>query len=97
MHAATSLADGDAAEGVARNRERPGKHMVIFTGATFAETALRTDVVDAIWLLTIPELYSHGARLFEGDGLRRTLRLSEARAMDTGAAVTRHEVVRQAK
>jgi dihydrofolate reductase len=89
----SSLADGDVADVVACEKDRPGKDIVIFAGATFAQTALRADVVDAIWLLTIPELFGHGSRLFEGHGLRRTLRSSEARVMDTVAVLARYEVV----
>jgi dihydrofolate reductase len=92
----SSLADCGVAEVVAREKAEAGKDMVIFAGATFAQTALRADVVDAIWLLTIPELFGHGARLFDGHGLRRTLQLSEAMVMDTGAVLTRYEVARQA-
>jgi dihydrofolate reductase len=90
----SSLADGDVAQVVAEEKEKTGKDVVIFAGATFAQTALRADVVDAIWLLTIPELFGHGSRLFDGHGLRRSLRLTHCRQMDTGATLTRYDVLR---
>jgi dihydrofolate reductase len=90
----SSLADGDVASVIAREKQGPGKGIVIFAGARFAQTALRADAVDGIWLLTIPELFGHGLRLFEGHGLRRKLRLTQSRQMDTGALLARYEVVR---
>jgi dihydrofolate reductase len=92
----SSLAEGAVADVVAREKRKPGKDMVIFAGATFAQTALRADAVDAIWLLTIPELFGHGARLFDGHNLRQRLRLTDSRQMDTGAMLTRYDVVRDA-
>jgi dihydrofolate reductase len=80
---------------VAQEKAKPGKNMVIFAAAAFAQTALRADVVDAIWLLTIPELFGHGARLFDGHALRRQFRLTDCRPMDTGAVLARYEVVRE--
>lgn len=84
------IADTGVAEVVDREKAKQGKDMVIFAGAKFAQTALQADVVDEVWLLTIPRLFGHGARLFEGHGLRRVLRLTELRAMDTGAVLTRY-------
>ncbi len=84
------IADGDVSATVAREKAGPGKDMVIFAGARFAQTALGAGVVDEIWLLTLPELFGHGTRLFEGHGLRRKLQLVEHRRMDTGAVLTRY-------
>ena len=88
----SEIADTDVATIVAREKTRPGKDMVIFAGARFAQTALAACVVDELSLLVIPELFSHGTRLFEGHALRRNLALVEARAMDTGAALLRYKV-----
>lgn len=88
----SDLADADVATVVAREKARPGKDMVIFAGARFAQTALAAGVVDELSLLVIPELFGHGTRLFEGHVLRRKLELVEARVMDTGAVLTRYAV-----
>jgi dihydrofolate reductase len=64
--------------------------MVIFAGPTFAQTAMRENLIDEYWLLTIPKLFGGGARLFQDHALRRDLALIEARVLDTGAVLTRY-------
>jgi dihydrofolate reductase len=73
-------------------KQQPGKDMVVFAGASMAQSAMRAGRVDEIWLLTIPELFGHGTRLFEGHNLRSRLELLEEARMDTGAIFTRHAV-----
>lgn len=84
------LANDSLAKTVDDLRESSGKDMVIFAGAAFAQEAMRADLVDEIWLLTVPLLFGHGTRLFEGHELRSDLTLNEARQMDTGAVSTRY-------
>lgn len=91
--ARSEIADADVATVVAREKARPGKDMVIFAGARFAQTALAAGVVDELSLLVIPELFGHGTRLFEGHALRRRLQLVETRELDTGAVLTRYRVI----
>jgi dihydrofolate reductase len=91
----SEIADADVATVVAREKARPGRAMVIFAGARFAQTALAAGVVDELSLLTIPELFGHGTRLFEGHALRRHLKLSETRVMDTGAVLNRYDVLQE--
>ena len=88
----SEIADADVATVVAREKAKPGKDIAIFPGARFAQTALAAGVVDELSLLTIPELFGHGTRLFEGHALRRNLELVEIRVMDTGAVLTRYKV-----
>jgi dihydrofolate reductase len=88
----SSLADADVATVVARERARPGRDMVIFAGARFAQTTLAAGVVDRLSLLTLPVLYGHGTRLFEGHVHPRAARLTELRRMDTGAVLSRYDL-----
>lgn len=88
----SARADGNFGEVVAREKEREGKDLVIFAGASMAQTALRNDAVDEFWILTLPELFGHGTRLFEGHNLRRKLSLLDVEGMDTGAVLTRYRV-----
>ena len=89
----SEVADADVATVVAREKAKPGKEMAILPGARFAQSALAADVVDELSLLTIPELFGHGTRLFEGHGLRRDLELVHTRVMDTGAVLQQYAVV----
>lgn len=86
------IADAPVDQIVARERVKPGRDMVIFAGARFAQTALRAGCVDGLWILTLPELFGHGTRLFQGHDLRRGLTLTEVRRMDTGAVLTRYDI-----
>lgn len=86
----TELAPAGLAQTIAAEKARPGKDMVIFAGAKLAWTALRADVVDEYWLLTLPMLFGGGTRLLDGGHGQQKLRLIEARAMDTGAVLTRY-------
>jgi dihydrofolate reductase len=87
----STLATGPVADVVTHERlNATGKDMVVFAGPTFAQTAMRDDLVDEYWLLTIPKLFGGGARLFRDHALRRDLHLLEARTLDTGAVLTRY-------
>lgn len=86
----SELADDGVSTVVGGLRDSPGKDMVIFAGAAFAQEAMRADVVDELWLLTLPLLFGHGTRLFEGHAFRSDLKLSEVQQMDTGAVSTRY-------
>lgn len=84
------LAKDSITNTVGELRENSGKDMVIFAGAAFAQEAMRADLVDEIWLLTVPMLFGHGTRLFEGHSMRAGLMLNEVTQMDTGAVSTRY-------
>jgi dihydrofolate reductase len=86
----SELANDSISNTVGGLRESPGKDIVIFAGAAFAQEAMRADLIDELWLLTVPLLFGHGIRLFEGHSLRSDLKLSEVRRMDTGAVSTRY-------
>jgi dihydrofolate reductase len=87
----SALATGTVAEVVAQERlNATGKDMVIFAGPTFAQTAMRENLIDEYWLLTVPKLFGGGARLFRDHAMRQDLELIEARLLDTGAVLTRY-------
>jgi dihydrofolate reductase len=88
----SAIATAGLAETVAAEKAKPGKDMVIFAGARFAQTAMRAQVIDEYWLLTVPMLFGGGLRLFENHGLRSRLTLDHCRTMDTGAVLTRYLV-----
>ncbi|WP_428640764.1 dihydrofolate reductase family protein [Roseibium sp.] len=88
----SELAAAPLEEVIRQEKQKDGKDMVIFSGAITAQSALRSGLVDEIWLLTLPELFGYGTRLFDGHGLRATLQLQEVCQMDTGAVLTRYAV-----
>lgn len=91
----SELADGPLAEVIAAEKQREtGKDMVVFAGARFAQTVMRADLFDEYAILTLPQLFGGGQRLFENHGLRRELSLIESRVFDTGAVLSRYGVNR---
>jgi len=90
----SARAESDLADVLNRERQRPGRDMVIFAGIDMARMALGAGVVDEIRLLTLPVLLGGGRRLFADTVPPARLRLADVRQMDTGAILTRHEVAR---
>ncbi len=88
----TEIATQGLAETAAAEKAKPGKDMVIFAGAKFAQTAMRAGVIDEYWLLTVPMLFGGGSRLFDGAVARTKLALIDTRGMDTGAVLSRYRV-----
>lgn len=88
----STLARQSVAEELAREKSLEGRDIVIFAGANFAQSAEATGLIDEYALLTIPELFGGGSRLFGDTGTRRTLKLIESRTMDTGAVLARYAV-----
>lgn len=88
----STIAAEPVSETISREKAQPGKDIVVFAGASMAQSFLRADCVDELWLLTLPELFGHGARLFDGHILRSKLDLLEVDRMDTGAVFTRYSV-----
>ncbi len=85
----STIATRGLRETISSEKQRAGRDMVIFAGAKFASTAIREGLVDEYWLLTIPELFGGGSRLFDGS-IRQRLKLLESRKMDTGAVLNKY-------
>ncbi len=84
------IADGSVRDVLEAEKRGSGCDMVIFAGAKFAQTAIRERLVDEYWLLTIPELFGGGSRLFDGS-IRQQLSLLESKQMDTGAILNKYK------
>jgi dihydrofolate reductase len=85
----STLARGDLKAIIEAERKKPGRDLVVFAGAQLANSVMDKGIIDEFWLLTIPELFGGGSRLFNGK-LRQKLRLVESRRMDTGAVLNRY-------
>ena len=55
-----------------------------------ARMAVRPDLTDDQWLVTVPALFGGRQRLSDARGFRRSLEPQECRAVDTGAVLTSH-------
>ncbi len=79
----SQIARGDLAEEIVRLKREPGKDLVAWGGATFAQSLARNDLVDEYRLITHPIAAGTGAALFKD--LQRPLRMElvDARTFDS--------------
>ena len=85
------LLAGDAADGVARLRQEPGKDVIIMGSGVLIQSLLRRGLVDEFALLIHPVVLGSGRRLFPDGGAPAVFELVRSKTTDTGvlAAVYR--------
>lgn len=89
----SSLARGDAAAEIARLKELPGKDMLVFGGARFAQGLVREGLVDLYDLMLNPVILGQGLPLFTDGASRQNLRLLSSRSFGDKAVSLRYERV----
>jgi dihydrofolate reductase len=70
---------GDAAEAVARLRERPGKDLVILGSGELVNALMQANLIDEYILLIHPLVLGSGRWLFRDEGTIATLHLVDSR------------------
>jgi dihydrofolate reductase len=85
------LLAGEAADGVARLRQEPGKDVIIMGSSVLIQSLLRRGLVDEFALLIHPVVLGSGRRLFPDGGAPAVFELVRSKTTDTGvvAAVYR--------
>jgi dihydrofolate reductase len=84
------ILQGDAVEAVRRLKSEPGRNLLTQGSADFIQSLLKSDVVDEIFLLTMPVILGPGKRLFEGEAQAFGLKLVSTRATPAGVVVSRY-------
>jgi dihydrofolate reductase len=72
---------------IARLKGEPGKDMLLFGGASIANSFLRLGLVDELSLLVSPFLLGGGKRLFQGGQERTNLKLKGTEPFDSGVVL----------
>jgi len=85
--AGTRIAHGDLAEEIAALKREPGKDMLAWGGATFAQSLSRLGLVDEYRLIHQPVALGEGLPLFRCLTEPLRLELVDAQTYDTGAAL----------
>ena len=81
-----TILEGDAAEAVAKLKERPGENLLKFGSGAFSRTLLEHGLIDELHLWIFPVLAGGGERLIDGiEPLH--LRLVETTPFSTGLVV----------
>jgi dihydrofolate reductase len=83
----STIARGDLAEEVTALKRRPGKDMIAWGGAAFAQSLSRHRLVDEYRLVVQPVALGDGLPLFDGLSAPFVLDLVEARAYGDGAVL----------
>lgn len=81
------LLEGDAAEGVARLKEKVEANLVVFGSGVLVRSLMRRQLVDDLVLLTHPLVLGTGLRLFEHPGDGAALQLVESTVTSNGVIV----------
>jgi dihydrofolate reductase len=82
----STLLDGDAAEGAASLREKPGKNIVVLGSGELVQSLMRSNLVDEYVLQIHPLVLGSGRRLFN-DGAYAALRLVDTKTTTTGVVI----------
>jgi RibD C-terminal domain len=81
------IARGGLAEEIAELKREPGKDMIAWGGATFAQSLTRLGLVDEYRLILQPVALGDGLPLFKDLSAPVRLELVDAQTYDTGAAL----------
>ena len=83
----STLLEGDAAEAVARLKERPGEDLAVLGSGALVQSLMRADLVDEYLLTIHPLVLGSGRRLFTDGGAFASLRLVDATTTTTGVVI----------
>lgn len=87
----TTILRGDAADEVARLKERVGGDIAVFGSADLVDSLLRHDLVDEFRILVFPVVLGSGKRLFREETDIFHLRLVGTRAFSSGTVLLTYE------
>jgi len=88
----STLLKGDAAEAVARLREKPGKDLVALGSGMLVQSLLRRNLVDEFVLMIHPLVLGSGRRLFVDDGALAALRLVDVKTTTKGVIIATYRL-----
>jgi dihydrofolate reductase len=87
----TTVLSGDAAEEVAKLREREEGEIVVHGSAQLVQTLIENNLVDELRLMVYPVVLGTGKRLFGETSDKVRLRLTDSRTVGDGVAIMIYE------
>lgn len=87
----STLLEGDAAEAVARLKEKPGKDLAVLGSGELVQSLMRRNLVDEYVLTIHPLVLGTGRRLFTDDGTFAALRLVDTKTTTTGVLIATYQ------
>lgn len=85
---------GDVAAKVAAVKQEPGPDLHVWGSGELAQTLLRHDLVDGLWLMLYPVTLGGGKQLFAGGAIPAAFRVTESAVTEKGVFVVRYERTR---
>jgi dihydrofolate reductase len=79
-----------SADEIARERQAPGKDLVVFAGANIASAFVKQDLVDEYRLMVHPRLVGNGIPLFQGLSAEHELKLQRATTFPCGVVLLQY-------
>jgi dihydrofolate reductase len=90
----STVIEGDLAEAVADIKAKHDGDIVVHGSAQLAQALLAQDLVDELRLMVFPVVLGTGKRLFDDDGDRKPLRLTDSRMVGDGVAILVYQPAR---
>jgi len=90
----STVVDGDLAEAVADIKAKHDGDIVVHGSAQLAQALLAQDLVDELRLMVFPVVLGSGKRLFDGDGDKKSLRLTDSTMVGDGVAILVYQPAR---
>jgi len=87
----STLLKGDAAEAVAKLKEKPGKDLMVQGSGELIQSLMRRNLVDEYVLLIHPLVLGSGRRLFADGGAFAALRLVDTKTTTTGVVIATYQ------
>ena len=79
---------GDVVQAVTRLKERQGKDIVVYGGATFVSALIEHDLIDQLNIFVNPVAIGRGLRIFKE---RKPLRLTGSKSYPSGTVINTYE------
>jgi dihydrofolate reductase len=92
----STLLKGDAAQTVARLKDRSDQDLVVLGSGELVQTLMRSQLVDKYVLQIHPLVLGSGQRLFRDDGRASTLRLVSTETSPSGVVIATYRPSEQA-
>jgi dihydrofolate reductase len=91
----STLINSEVIEKIRALKAQPGKNIIIDGSSVLIHTLAQHDLIDEYLLIVYPLVLGGGKKVFP-EGLRRNLRLVEARSVPSGVVLTHYTVERPA-
>jgi dihydrofolate reductase len=86
------LIRGNVAEEVSRLKAQPGKNINIVGSGELVRSLMQNDLIDEYQLMVCPVLLGVGKRLFNEGSDKKSLRLVDTRAFDSGMLLLTYRI-----